>query len=321
MNLAHPEASLCRAPRKPLALLLLACAALPLAGCPLQTANIARANGESSSSTAIAPSEQDAIDNAVNAGGDPPGVGGSGDGGGSSSSGDGGSSSSSSSSSGSSSDGGGPGSSNAVLCTASFPMIVRDFPEKHQDFGPSQTTNGEDIELRSELQNGKPVAASSTSDGIENGSNSFDQWFQDKPGVNITYEQDIYLDLWSSGGHLGGRDFYVVDDLGFGNEGEAHNYGFTVEFEVPFTYRVGGFFSFDSSDDVWISIDETIVASHSVHDGVNGATVRLDDEADRLRMKPGTGHKLKVFYAERDGRSSVFRLNTSLDIPCETIAK
>ncbi|WP_437507114.1 fibro-slime domain-containing protein [Sorangium sp. So ce1099] len=312
MNLAHPEASLCRASRRPLALLLLACAALPLAGCPLQTANIARANGESSSSTTIAPSEKGPIDNAVNAGGGPPEVGGTSDDG--DGDGDGGDGSSSDA-------GGGPGSSNAILCTATFPMIVRDFPEKHQDFGPSQTTNGQDIEPQSELQNGKPVAASSTSDGIEDGSNSFDQWFQDKPGVNITYEQDIYLDLWSSGGHLGGRDFYVVDDLGFGNEGEAHNYGFTVEFEVPFTYRVGGFFSFDSSDDVWISIDETIVASHSVHDGVNGATVRLDDEAGRLRMKPGTDHKLKVFYAERDGRSSVFRLNTSLDVPCEPIPK
>lgn len=308
MNLAHPEASLCRASRRPLALLLLACAALPLAGCPLQTASIARANGDSSSSTTIAPSEQEATDDAGDTGEGPPGAGGSTGGG------DGGEG-------GSSDDGGGPGNANAILCTASFPMIVRDFPEKHQDFGPSQTTSGKDIELQSELQNGKPVAASSNADGIEDGSNSFDQWFQDKPGVNITYEQDIYLDLWSTGGHLGDRDFYVVDNLGFGNEGEAHNYGFTVEFEVPFTYRVGGFFSFDSSDDVWISIDETIVVSHSVHDGVNGATVRLDDEADRLRLKPGSSHKLKIFYAERDGRSSVFRLNTSLDVPCEPIAE
>ncbi|XYH98302.1 fibro-slime domain-containing protein [Sorangium sp. So ce1128] len=308
MNLAHPEASLCRASRRPLALLLLACAALPLAGCPLQTANIARTTDDSSSSTTTAPSEKETIDNATNAGGGPAGVGGSSEnveGGG-----------------GSSSDGGGaPGSSTAILCTASFPMIVRDFPEKHEDFGPSQTTNGKDIELQSQLQNGKPVVASSPSDGIDDGGNSFDQWFQDRPGVNITYEQEIYLDLWSTGGHLGGRDFYVVDNIGFGNEGEAHNYGFTAEFELPFTYEVGGFFSFDSSDDVWISIDDTIVASHSVHDGVNGATVRLADEADRLRMKPGSDHKLKVFYAERDGRSSVFRLNTSLDIPCETIAE
>ncbi|WP_437958264.1 fibro-slime domain-containing protein [Sorangium sp. So ce119] len=311
MSLAHPSASLCRGFRRPLALLILACAALPLAGCPLQDATIARADDEPSPPGKPAPPPQDElthVEDPENAGGGTPGAGGgshvdegedpvdenAGD----------------------SADGDPPGNSSAVLCTASFPMVVRDFPKKHPDFGPSQTTNGRNVEAKSELENGKPVDANPPADGI-NEDDSFDEWFKDEPGVNMTFNRVIHLDLWSTGGHLGGRDFYFLDGVGFGNEGEAHNFGFTAEFELPFTYRVGAFFSFDASDDVWISIDDTIVVSHSVRDGVNGTTVRLDDEAARLRLKPGSKHRLKVFYAERDGRSSVFRLNTALDVPCE----
>ncbi|KYF78242.1 hypothetical protein BE11_32230 [Sorangium cellulosum] len=292
--------------------MILACAALPLAGCPLQDAMIARADDEPSPAGKPAPPPQDEITHVEDpenaAGGGTPGAGGGSD--------VGEGKAPIEEDPGDSAGGDAPGNSNAVLCTASFPMVVRDFPKKHPDFGPSQTTNGRNVEAKSELENGKPVDANPPADGI-NQDDSFDEWFKDEPGVNMTFNRVIHLDLWSTGGHLGGRDFYFLDGVGFGNEGEAHNFGFTAEFELPFTYRVGAFFSFDASDDVWISIDDSIVVSHSVRDGVNGTTVRLDDEAARLRLKPGSKHKLKVFYAERDGRSSVFRLNTALDVPCE----
>ncbi|WP_438017642.1 fibro-slime domain-containing protein [Sorangium sp. So ce315] len=318
MSLAHRSAPLCRAFRRPVALLLLSCAALPLAGCPLQDAVIARADDDASpdgkldtsASADLAEGQANAGGGPLGAGGDSPGAGGGPPGGGAPGAGN----------AGNNLGGARPGDPNAILCTASFPMVVRDFPKKHPDFGPSQTTNGRNVELKSQLEDGKPVVANAASDGLDE-DDSFNEWFQDEPGTNISFDQQIHLDLWSSGGHLGSRDFYYVDGMGFGNEGEAHNFGFTAEFEVPFTYRVGSFFSFDTSDDVWISIDDTIVASHSVRDGVNGKTVRLDDEAKRLRMKPGSDHKLKIFYAERDGRSSVFRLNTVLDIPCEAIPR
>ncbi|WP_437734366.1 fibro-slime domain-containing protein [Sorangium sp. So ce1335] len=306
MSPAHHATSLCRVFRRPMALLLLSSAALPLGGCPPQDAIIAHADDATSppGEPGLPDDELGEGERPENADGGPPGAdGGSGDGD-DEEAGDNGL--------------GPPDDPSAVLCTASFPMVVRDFPREHPDFGPSQTTDGRKVELKSELENGKPMAAETAADGLAH-DDSFNEWFRDKPGVNISFDRQIHLDLWSSGGHLGGRDFYHVDDLGYGNEGDAHNFGFTVEFEVPFTYRRGSFFSFDASDDVWISIDDTIVASHSVRDGVNGKTVRLDDEAARLHMKPGSEHTLKVFYAERDGRSSVFRLNTVLDIHCEPI--
>lgn len=314
MSLAHQSAPLCRAFRRPVAVLLLSCAALPLAGCPLQDAVIARADDDTSPGGSLdTPASPDLAGDEANAGGGPPDADSSPPvAGGPPAAGDG--------DAGDTPRGARPDDPTAILCTASFPMVVRDFPRKHPDFGPSQTTNGRNVELKSQLEDGKPALANPAADGLDE-DDSFNGWFQDKPGTNISFDRQIHLDLWSSGGHLGSRDFYHVDGMGFGNEGEAHNFGFTVEFEVPFTYRVGSFFSFDTSDDVWISIDDTIVASHSVRDGVNGKTVRLDDEAKRLRMKPGSDHKLKVFYAERDGRSSVFRMNTMLDVPCEAIPR
>ncbi|WP_080681907.1 fibro-slime domain-containing protein [Sorangium cellulosum] len=309
MTLAHPEASFCPAFRRPLALVLLSCAALPLAGCPLQTASIGRRNEDASHVETPDPSDQEIGSEPPNVGGGPPEEDDGGGGGGSAGAdafiddGDGGSASAK------------PPPRDASLCTASFPMTVRDFSEKHQDFGPSQTTGGKKFEPETELQNGKPVVANPPEEGASAG-DSFDEWFQDDPAVNRTLHQLIHLDVRNGRGQLGDRSFYYVDGRGFGNEGYAHNFGFTVEFEVPFTYAQGSSFAYESSDDVWISVDDTIVAEHSVSDGVNGGIVRLDAWADALHLKPGSSHKLKVFYAERNFEASVFLLETALNIEC-----
>ncbi|XXX77248.1 fibro-slime domain-containing protein [Sorangium sp. So ce134] len=308
MNLAHPEASFCPAFRRPLALLLLSCAALPLAGCPLQTASIGRRNEDASPVEVPEPSDQTIDSETPNVGGGPPeddDGGGGGSAGADAFIGDGGGDSASAR----------PPRPDASLCTASFPMAVRDFSEKHPDFGPSQTAGGRKVELKTELQNGKPVVASSPEQGAGEG-DSFNEWFRDDPAVNKTYNQLIHLDIRNGRGQLGDRSFYYLDGRGFGNEGYAHNFGFTVEFEVPFTYEQGSSFSFESSDDVWISVDDTIVAEHSVSDGVNGGIVRLDAWADELHLEHGSSHKLKVFYAERNFSASVFLLETALRIDC-----
>ncbi|WP_437967851.1 fibro-slime domain-containing protein [Sorangium sp. So ce260] len=310
MNLAHPEASFCTAIRRPLALLLLSCGALPLAGCPLQTASIGRRNEDASHIETPVPSDENIVIKTPGAAGGSSlggGGGGGGSGGGEAFVGDGGGDSTAGEPP--------PFPPSATLCTASFPMTVRDFSEKHPDFGPSQTTGGKSFELETELQNGKPVVAKEPAQGAGE-DDSFNEWFQDDPAVNKTYDQLIHLELRSGLGQLGGRSFYYLDNRGFGNEGYAHNFGFTVEFEVPFIYEQGSSFSFESSDDVWISIDDTIVADHTVRDGVNGGIVRLDAWADALHLVPGSSHKLKVFYAERNFDASVFLLETALRVDC-----
>ncbi|WP_437577582.1 fibro-slime domain-containing protein [Sorangium sp. So ce887] len=309
MSLAHPEASLCPAIRRPLALLLLSCAALPLAGCPLQTASIGRRNEDASHIGTPEPPDEIVDSDTPGAGGGSPSEGGGGsvdegpfigDGAGGSAPGK-----------------PRPAPPDTSLCTASFPMTVRDFSEKHPDFGPSQTTGGKSFKPDTELRNGKPVVGTPPANGAGgDDDDSFNEWFHDDPVVNKTFDQLIHLELRSGRGQLGGRSFYSLDGRGFGNEGYAHNFGFTVEFEVPFTYERGSSFSFESSDDVWISIDDTIVADHAVSDGVNGGIVRLDAWAQALHLVPGSSHKLKVFYAERNFDDSVFLLETALRVDC-----
>ena len=89
--------------------------------------------------------------------------------------------------------------------------------------------------------------------------------------------------------------FFLLDGEGFGNEGNAHNYHFTAEFDGMFTYRPGQTFYFRGDDDLWVYINDSLVIDLG---GVHGPAEAFVD-LDLLGLTVDNTYSFDLFYAER----------------------
>jgi fibro-slime domain-containing protein len=145
------------------------------------------------------------------------------------------------------------------------------------------------------------------------GQANFDQWYNDVMGVNTAIPDEIVLQDQGMGVYLFDDDmFFPIDGQGFGNEGNAHNYHFTLELHTSFVYEGGEMFTFRGDDDLFVFVNGILALDlGGVHPPMED-TIDFDAQATNLGITPGNVYAIDLFFAERHTSQSNFRIETTI---------
>jgi len=194
---------------------------------------------------------------------------------------------------------------------------IRDFQIAHPDF--EEPLNGNSVypglvlpELGSD--NTPVYAAAGAVPPQTAGPAEYAQWYHDVPGVNMRFAYTIQLSDNGQGAYgFASNAFFPIEELGFGNEGNAHNYHFTTEVHTSFEYKGGETFRFTGDDDLWLFINGKLAIDlGGLHQAAQGE-VNLDQRAGELGITVGGTYRMDIFHAERHTSDSNFKIETTID--------
>jgi fibro-slime domain-containing protein len=213
-------------------------------------------------------------------------------------------------------------------CETKIVAIVRDFRIDHPDFEMDLTFNfltfgqGEKNAVKPALEMGFPAYAfTGASPGATfTGPLEFYQWYVDDPAVNQRFEVPLPFTEPTPGRFVfDSAAFFPIDNMGFGNEGNPHNFHFTTEVRTEFTYQGGEVFTFRGDDDLWMFVNgQRVIDLGGLH-GALEATVDMDAEAARIGLVIGETYPMDIFHAERHTSESNYRIETN--IKCFTVVE
>jgi fibro-slime domain-containing protein len=142
---------------------------------------------------------------------------------------------------------------------------------------------------------------------------TFDEWFNDVPGVNLATNVPLTLNETAPGSgnyEYISNEFFPINNQLFGNEGFPHNYHFTLETHTNFTYQPGQTVGFTGDDDVWVFINNQLVVDLGGVHGPASGNVNLDT----LGLTPGNTYDFDMYFAERHTTGSNFQIQTAIQL-------
>ena len=150
---------------------------------------------------------------------------------------------------------------------------------------------------------------------IKNGS-TFSQWYTTTASVNMEVPGELTLTETPAGSGISVYDstaFFPIDTKGFGNTpGQSHNYAFTTEIHVKFTYEAKQKFTFRGDDDLWIFVNGKLALDvGGQHQALEGS-IDFDLQAANLGITVGSSYAMDIFHAERQTTDSNFRIETNI---------
>jgi fibro-slime domain-containing protein len=139
---------------------------------------------------------------------------------------------------------------------------------------------------------------------------TFAQWYHDVAGVNQSFPLELVLEPTDGGLFVYDNSaFFPVDGLGFGNQGNDHNFHFSTEVHTSFTYKGGEVFTFRGDDDLWMFVNGQLALD------IGGLHSAVEDsiQMDTLGLTIGETYPMDIFHAERHTNESNFRIETTIE--------
>jgi fibro-slime domain-containing protein len=164
---------------------------------------------------------------------------------------------------------------------------------------------------------GLPTYVAAAPYGATNATN-FAKWYADTPGTNTPIATSLTLTETAPGTGIftyANNAFFPIDGQGFGDQGQPHNYHFTMHLEGQVSFADPGStaqnFSFTGDDDLWIYIDGKLVMDLGGVHGALTSTITNADLVNLFGLTHGTVYDIDIFFAERHTTASNFAITTS----------